>query len=165
MYKQTKFCFTENIYRKYFVAIREIKPVLILNKPIYVGFSILDLIKSLMHEFHYKYIKSKFDGKLLFTDTESLVYEIKTEDVFEDFYQEKNLFDYSLFDYSDYSLNSKFLDPDNKKVIGKMKNEFKGKITNRFVGLESKMYSLISVDDEEVTKTKRVNKKIGQRIC
>ena len=46
-----------------------------------------------------------------------------------------------------------------------MKNEFKGKITNRFVGLESKMYSLISVDDEEVTKTKRVNKKIRQRIC
>ena len=48
---------SQKIFTKKFVAIREIKPVLILNKPIYVGFSILDLIKSLMHEFHYKYIK------------------------------------------------------------------------------------------------------------
>ena len=57
----------------------------------YVGFSILDLSKLLMHESHYKYIKSKFDAKLLFTDTDSLVYEIKTEDVYEDFYQGKNM--------------------------------------------------------------------------
>ena len=48
-----------------------------------------------MYEFHYKYIKSKFDAKLLLTDTDSLVYEIKTEDVYEDFYQGKNLFDFS----------------------------------------------------------------------
>ena len=61
--------------------------------------SILDLSKLLMYEFRYKYIKSKFDAKLLFTDTENLVYEIKTEDVCEDFYQEKNL-----FDFSDYPL-------------------------------------------------------------
>ena len=44
-----------------------------------------------MYEFHCKYIKSKFDGKLLFTDTESLVYEIKTEDVYEDFYQKTKI--------------------------------------------------------------------------
>ena len=60
------------IFSKSFVAIHEIKPVLTLNKPIYVGFSILDLSKLLMYEFHYKYIKSKFDAKLLFTDTDSL---------------------------------------------------------------------------------------------
>ena len=57
--------------------ILEIKPVLTLNKLIYVGFSILDLSKLLMYEFHYKYIKSKFDAKLLFTGIDSLVYEIK----------------------------------------------------------------------------------------
>ena len=57
-----------------------------------------------MYEFHYKFIKSKLDAKLLFTDTDSLVYEIKIEDVYEGFYQDKNL-----FDFSDYPLDSKFL--------------------------------------------------------
>ena len=104
---------SQKIFSKDFVAIHEIKPALILKKPIYVGFSILDLRKLLMYEFHYKYIKSKFDAKLLFTDTDSLVYEIKTEDVYEDFYQGKNL-----FDFSDYPLHSKFFDPVNKNVIG-----------------------------------------------
>ena len=113
---------SQKIYSKNFVAIHEIKPVLTLNKPIYAGFSILDLSKLLMYEIHYKYIKSKFDAKLLFTDTDSLVYEIKTDDVYEDFYQDKNL-----FDFRDYPLDSKFFDSVNKKVIGKMKNEFKGK--------------------------------------
>ena len=79
----------QKIFTKNFVAIHKIKPVLKLNKPIYVGFSILDLRKLLMYEFQYKYIKSKFDAKLLFTDTDSLIYEIKTEDVYEDFYQDK----------------------------------------------------------------------------
>ena len=105
-------------FSKSFVAINETKPILTLNKPIYVGFSILDLSKLLMYEFHYKYIKSKFDAKLLFTDTDSLLYEIKTEDVYENFYQDKNL-----FDFSDYPLHSKFFDPVNKKIIGKLKDD------------------------------------------
>ena len=97
-----------------------------LNKPIYVGFSILELSKLLLHEFHYNYIKNKFDAKLLFTDTSSLVYEIKTEDAYEDFYLDKDL-----FDFSDYPLNSKLFDPKNKIVIGKVKDEFKGKIIQK----------------------------------
>ena len=68
-----------------------------------------------------------------------------------------------MFDFSDYPFDSKFFDPVNKKVIGKMKDEFKGKNINDFVGLKSKMYSLISVDDEEVTKAKGVNKKIRHK--
>ena len=113
---------SQKIFSKNFVATHEMKPVLILNKPIYVGFSILDLSKLLMYEFHYKDIKSKSDAKLLFTDTDSLVYKIKTEDVYEDFYHDKNL-----FDFSDYPLHSKFFDPANEKVISEMKDEFKGK--------------------------------------
>ena len=145
---------SQKIFSKNFVAIHQVKPVLILNKPIYVGFSILDLSKLLMYKFHYEYIKNKFDAKLLVTDVDSLVYEIKTKDVYEDFYGHKNL-----FDFSDYSLNSKFFDQTNKKVFGKMKDEFRGKIIREFVGLKSQMYSLISVDDKEVTKAKGVNKK------
>ena len=61
---------SQKIFSKNFVAIHEIKPVLTLNKPIYVGISILDLSKLLMSEFHSKYIKNKLDAKLLFTDTD-----------------------------------------------------------------------------------------------
>ena len=87
-----------------------------------------------MYEFNYKYIKNKFEIKLLFTD-KIVVYEIKTEDIYEGFYQDKNL-----FDFSEYPLDSRLFDPVNKKVIGKMKDDFKGKIINEFVGLKSKMY-------------------------
>ena len=146
---------SQKIFRKNFVAMHEIKPVLRLNKPIYVGFSILDLSILLMYEFHYKYMKNKFDAKLLFTDTDSLLYEIKTEDVYEDFYQDKKL-----FDFSDCPLDSKFFNPANKKVIGKMNDEFKGKIIIDFVGLNVDLLDLINVDDEKVTKAKGVNKKI-----
>ena len=94
----------------------------------------------------------------MFTDTDSLVYEIETVSVYEDFNQDKNL-----FDFSEYPLNSKFLDCINKKFIGKMKDEFKRKLISEFVGLKSKMYSLIGLDDEEVTKAKGVNKKIRHK--
>ena len=114
--------------------------------------------KLLMYKFHYKYIKRKSDAKLLFTDTDGLVYEIITEDVYEDFYGDKKF-----FDFSDYTLDSKIFDPANKKVIGKMKDKFKGKIINELVGLKSKMYSLISIDNKEVTKAKGVNKKIRHK--
>ena len=94
----------------------------------------------------------------MFTDTDSLVYEIKTEDVYEDFNEDKHL-----LDFSDCPLDSKFSDPAIKKVIGKIKDEFKGKIISEFVGLRSKMYSLIIIDNEEVTKAKGVNKKIRHK--
>ena len=150
---------SQKIFSKNFVAIHEIKPFLTLNKPIYVGFRILDLSKLLIYEFNYKYIKSEFDANLLFKDTGSLVYEIKTEDVYEDFYEDKKL-----LDLSDYPLNSKFFDPVNKKIIGKMKDEFKGKIISESIGLKSKMYSLIAVDNEEVEKAKGVNKSVVNNI-
>ena len=75
-----------------------------------------------MYKFHYEYIQYKCNARLLFTDTDILLYEIKKVDVYEDFYQDKDL-----FDFNEYSSNSKFFDPVNKKVIGKMKDEFKGK--------------------------------------
>ena len=65
---------SQKIFSENSVAIHEINPVLTLDKPIYEGFSILDLRKLLMYELHYKYIKRKYNNKLLFTDTGSLVY-------------------------------------------------------------------------------------------
>ena len=106
-----------------------------------------------MYKFLYEYVKNKFDAKLLFTDTDSLAYEIKG-DVYEVSYSDKHL-----FDFSNYPVNSKYYDPTNGSVPDKMKDEFKGKIISEFVGLKSKMYSLISVDDKEVSKAKGVNKK------
>ena len=79
------------------VAIRKSKVTLTLNKPAYVGICILDLSKVLRYEFHYDYVKNKYgnNSRLLFTDTDSLIYEIKTEDVYEDFNKDKKIFDFS----------------------------------------------------------------------
>ena len=104
-------------------------PVLILNKPIYVGFTVLELSKWLMYDFHYNFIKKNFNAELLFTDTDSLAYEIKSKNVYEEFFKWKNL-----FDFSNYSKNSKLFDDANKKVIGKMKNEMAGVIIVEFIG-------------------------------
>ena len=76
---------------KNFAAIHEIKPVLTLNNPIYVGFTVLELSKWLMYDFHYNFIKKHFDAELLFTDTDSLTYQIKSEDAYEEFFKHKHL--------------------------------------------------------------------------
>ena len=153
---------SQKIFSKNFIAAHKIKPALTLNKPIYFGFSISDLSKLLMYKFHYDYVKNKFDAKLLFTDTDSLVYEIKKRNAYEDCYMDKDL-----FDFSEYPVSSKFYNPTNKKVFGKIKDEFKGEIISEFIGLKSKMYSLISVKDQEVSKAKGVNEKIRHKefIC
>ena len=79
---------THKLFNKNLAAIHEIKPVLILNKLIYVGFTVLDLSKWLMYNFHYN-----FSAELLFTDTDNLTYEIKSENVYKEFYKWKDLFD------------------------------------------------------------------------
>ena len=104
------------LFNKNFAAIHEVKPVLILNKPIYVGFTVLDLSKWLMYDFHYNFIKSNFSAKLLFTDTDSLTYEIKSENIYKEFYKWKDL-----FDFSNYSKDSTFYNDTNKKLLVKRK--------------------------------------------
>ena len=106
-----------------------------------------------MYDFYYNYIKKKYNANLFFKDTDSVVYEIETEDISEDFYRHKNLFDFSY-----YRQDSKFFNSINQKVNGKMKDEFKAKIINEFSGLKSKMYSLVTVGTDEIKKAKGVNK-------
>ena len=140
---------THKIFDKNYAAIHEIKPVLTLKKPIYLGFTVLELSKWLMYDFHYNFIKKHFDAELLFTDTDSLTYEIKSEDVYEEFFKHKHL-----FHFSNYPEDSKFFDPTNKKVIGKMKEVFEGKAISEFVGLKSKMHSIKNIDDKEYNTAK-----------
>ena len=82
-----------------------------------------------MYDFHYNFIKKNFNVELLFTDTESLTYEI--ENVYEEFFMWKDL-----FNFNNYSKHSRFFDEANKKVIGKMKDKFGGVIVTEIVGLK-----------------------------
>ena len=77
---------THKLFDEDYAAILEIKSVLVLNKPIYVGFTVLELSKWMMYDFHYNFIKKNFNAELLFTDTDSLTYEIKSENVYEEFF-------------------------------------------------------------------------------
>ena len=78
---------THKSFGKDYASIQEIKPVLMLTKPIYVGFTVLELSKWLMYDFHYNFIKKNINIKLLFTDTDSLAYEIKSENAYEEFFK------------------------------------------------------------------------------
>ena len=122
---------SQKIFDKNFVTIHCVKIVLTLNKPIYVGFSILELRKLLMYQFHY-YAFKKFDAKLLFTDTGSLVYEIKDGNVYDQCFKDKHM-----FDFSGYPKNSVYYDISNKKILGKMKDELNDVKIVEFVGLKS----------------------------
>ena len=92
------------IFDNHLVAICKSKLALKLNRPAYIGMCILELSKALMYEFHYNYIKNKFDNKSkpLFIDTDSLMYEIKTEDVYEDLSSDKEMLDLSNYSNSKY---------------------------------------------------------------
>ena len=109
---------SQKIFDKNFVAVHCIKTVLTLNKPIYVGFSILELGKLLMYQFHYDCV---FDARLLFTDTDSLVDEIKDGNVYNQCFKDKHL-----LDFSGYLEDSVYYDGLNKKVLGKMKDKLNG---------------------------------------
>ena len=142
------------IFANNLVAIRKSKVALKLSKPAHTGMCILEMAKVLVYKFHYDYIKNEYDNKskLLFTDTDSLMYEIKTEDAYEDFSSNKEM-----FDFSNYSTKSKYYDDSSKLIIGKMKDETEGVAIEEFVGLKSKIYSFL-VDNSEHKKARSMKK-------
>ena len=153
---------SSKIFNENLVAIHSIKEKITLNKPAYVGMCVLDLSKTLMYDYHYNYIKQHYGSKakLLFTDTDSLTYEIEAEDVYSDFWKDKDL-----FDNSDYPESSPYFFLFNKKVIGKFKDEAAGVPICEFVGLRSKMYSYIKEEEgggglKEEKKAKGIKKNI-----
>ena len=148
------------IFNEKLVAVHRVKSPLLPNKPAFVGMAILDLSKTLMYDFHYNYVKNKYgnNAKLLFTDTDSRTYEIKTEDLYKDFWGDKGQFDFS--HYPREGRMSKFHSNDNKKVVGKFKDEACGEIITEFVGLRPKMYSYTKEDGSGDKKAKGVKKDV-----
>ena len=138
------------IFNDNLVTVDKMKETLKLDRPAHVGMCILDLSKTLMNDFHYNYIKKKCNNKtkLLFTDTDSLCYEIETQDIYEELRQDRNL-----FDNSDYPKDSECVDSTNKKVIGKFKDEAAGMPIVEFIGLLCKIHM-----SKKTVKTRRQQK-------
>ena len=105
----------KKIFGNDLVTISKSKVTLTINKPAYIGICILEMSRMLMYEFHYDYIKNKYDSnsELLFTDSIT-IYKIKAKDVYQDFSMDKEM-----FDFSNYSAKSKYYDVSNKLVFGK----------------------------------------------
>ena len=149
---QHRTIFCENL-----TAIHMSKSIILFNKPVYLGMCILDLSKTLMYDFHYSYIKQKYkeNAELLFTEADSLMYEITTEDFYKNISPDAD----EKFDTSNFEkdLISGIPIGVNKKVIGMMKDEAGGKQITEFVGLRSKLYSF-KIDEKEEKKCKGVKK-------
>ena len=133
--------FTNNL-----VGIDMHKSRLLLNKPVYTGMTILDKSKILMYDFFYNHLKKQYGEKceLLYTDTDSLLLKIETEDVYKDIKANE-----SFYDTSDYPKEHPLHSTVNKKVLGKMKDECAGTPISEYVGLRSKMYSVMKVDESK----------------
>ena len=152
-----------NIFCEELIAIHMKKTSLTMNKPIYLGMCILDLSKTIMYDFHYNYIKLRYGdkAKLLFTDTDSLMYEIETEDFYKDISGDVR----DRFDTSDYPSNHPSGIPTgcNKKVLGMFKDEVAGECIDEFVGLRSKLYSFKMSEGKETKRCKGVKKSVIEK--
>ena len=146
---------SSKIFNENLMAVHKVKETLTLNRPAYVGMCILDLSKTLIYDFHYNYIKKKYGNRarLLFRYTDSLTYEMEAEDVYKDFWNDKDM-----FDNSDYPENSPYYCNANKNVIGKYKDEACSVPIIEFICLKSKMYSCVK-DNEKGGRTAKGIKK------
>ena len=130
-----------------------------LDKPIYAGFTILDLSKLHMYDFHYNVMKPKYGDniELLMTDTDSFVYKIKTDDFYQDMCEMKEY-----YDMSEYSKECSLYDETNKKVLGKFKDETPNGVITNFIGIRSKCYT-IRTNAKIIKKAKGVSKKVVEK--
>ena len=149
-----------NIFCEELIAIHMKHTSLTFDKPVYLGMCILDLSKTIMYDFHYNYIKPKYGdkAKLLFTDTDSLMYEIQTEDFYKDISGDVK----DRFDTSDYPPNHPSGIPTgyNKKVLGMFKDEVAGRCIEKFVGLRTKLYAYKMLEGDENKRCKGVKKSV-----
>lgn len=143
------------IFSNDLVACEMRKTQVVYNRPMIVGMCILDISKVLMYDFHYNVMKARYGDRatLCFTDTDSLTYHIKTEDVYADMKADREL-----YDTSDYPKDHPLFSADNKKVIGKFKDELNGKAMMEFVGLRAKMYSILKDADHSKATAKGIKR-------
>ena len=145
------------------VSVHMKKTSLTMNKPVYLGMSILDLSKTVMFDFHYNYIKPKYGNKakLLFTDTDSFLYEIQTEDFYKDISGDVK----DRFDTSNYPEGHPSGIPTglNNKVLGMFKDEVGGNIIKEFVGLRAKLYSFKMDEGKENKRCKGIKKAVVEK--
>ena len=120
------------------MAIHSAKTRLKLNRPIYVGQTVLDNSKHLMYDFWYNQIRANFGGKasLLYTDTDSLLFEVEIENIYAD--MKRNSEEY---DFSDYSKDHSCYSAENRKVVGKFKDECCGRPIAEYVGLSKNVFN------------------------
>lgn len=131
------------------IHVHKTKPTL--NKPIYVGFSVLELSKHHMYDWYYNTLKKTYGENctLLYTDTDSLLVDIKTEDAYKDMSEMKDE-----YDLSDYPKEHPLHDEKYKKVIGKFKDECSGVAIAEYIGLRPKLYSIMRADEQVIKKAK-----------
>ncbi len=151
------------IIHEQLAGVQMAKPVITLDRPIYLGFSILDLAKLRMYTFHYKYMANKYGDRvrLLFSDTDSFIYWIQTRDLYKDLAQDDK------YDFSNYPKNHLLYSTKHAKKPGLMKDESAGAILQDFVGLRSKMYSLQHTPrdvDKDARKAKGIKKSTVRTI-
>ena len=150
-----------HIINENLVGVEKQKPKLKLDKPIFIGMSILDLSKQHMYKFYYDVMKPKYGDniRMVYTDTDSFVFQTRTDDIYQDL-QGIN----DEMDFSGYDKNHKCYDAINKKVLGKFKDEVDGKIKTGFIGLRPKCYAFkIQGDDTEYKKCKGTSKNTVKR--
>ncbi|XP_054256909.1 uncharacterized protein LOC128981938 [Macrosteles quadrilineatus] len=153
---------SRKIFTDHLAAVHMTKTSLLFNKPIYVGAAILDVSKTLIYRFHYQVMKSRYGDRVIltYTDTDSLIYIIYTEDWYMDM---KEMIDE--FDTSAYQSSNPFGMPRvNKKVLGKMKDELEGLIKVEYVGLKSKMYATDVEEGLNCIKTSKKAKGIKKSV-
>ena len=151
----TKF-FTENL-----LAMEMKKTQIIMNKPTYLGLSILDLSKTVMYEFQYDYVKPEKveNAKLCYMDTDSFIVHLRTDDVFKDIAEDVE----TRFDTSNFKIDRPLRKGKNKRIIGLMKDELGGQIMKEFVGLRAKTYSYLKDNNDEDEKAKGTKRYVIKR--
>ena len=151
-----------NLISEDLLIIEKKKTKVKMNKPIYLGLSILEISKILMYEFWYNYMKPKYNDnvRLCYMHTDSFVMHIKINDFYKDIASDVE----NRFDTSNYEVNRPLPTGKNKKVIGLMKDELGGKIITEFVTLRPKTYSFLTDDGKEVKKAKGTKKCIIKKM-